>query len=114
MSTTQRFYDDLADDYHLIFRDWEKAVDRQGQVLDELIRARCPRARTLLDCACGIGTQSFGLAARGWRVTGSDLSPGAIGRAPCCMHTDTRGDHQRQHGQQKNRLKIWFTDRNLA
>ena len=81
MSTTRRFYDDLADDYHLNFRDWEKAVDRQGQVLDELIRARCPRAQTLLDCACGIGTQSFGLAARGWRVTGSDLSPGAIGRA---------------------------------
>ena len=81
MSTTQRFYDDLADDYHLIFRDWEKTVERQGRVLDTVIRSRRPMARTLLDCACGIGTQAFGLAARDWRVTGSDFSAGAIGRA---------------------------------
>jgi len=81
MSTTQRFYDDLADDYHLIFRDWEKAVEDQGRVLDTVIRRRRPAARTLLDCACGIGTQSFGLAAQGWQVTGCDLSPGAVGRA---------------------------------
>ena len=36
---------------------------------------------TILDCACGIGTQTLGLAKAGFRVTGTDLSPGAIERA---------------------------------
>ncbi|MFD8690071.1 class I SAM-dependent methyltransferase [Streptomyces sp. NPDC059651] len=35
----------------------------------------------MLDCACGIGTQALGLAALGYRVTGSDLSPAAVSRA---------------------------------
>jgi glycine/sarcosine N-methyltransferase len=35
----------------------------------------------IFDCACGIGTQVLGLAARGHMVTGSDLSPAAVARA---------------------------------
>ena len=35
----------------------------------------------ILDCACGIGTQTLGLAGRGFRVTGTDISPRAIARA---------------------------------
>jgi SAM-dependent methyltransferase len=35
----------------------------------------------ILDCACGIGTQALGLAARGHQVTGTDLSAAAIARA---------------------------------
>jgi SAM-dependent methyltransferase len=34
-----------------------------------------------LDCSCGIGTQSLGLAARGYEVTASDLSSAAVERA---------------------------------
>ncbi len=35
----------------------------------------------MLDVACGIGTQSIGLARKGFAVTGSDLSAGAVERA---------------------------------
>jgi len=35
----------------------------------------------LLDCACGIGTQSIGLAARGYDVTASDFSEGELAEA---------------------------------
>jgi len=36
---------------------------------------------SILDAACGIGTQALGLAAMGHRVTGSDLSVAAVERA---------------------------------
>lgn len=39
-----------------------------------------PPAR-ILDCACGIGTQTLGLAGAGYRVHGTDLSPEAVRRA---------------------------------
>ena len=83
----QAFYDRLAADYDLIFADWEAAIARQAAVFDRLIEAtlfgaaRGAAASDLLDCACGIGTQALGLAALGYRVTGSDLSPVAIARA---------------------------------
>src|SRR5262245_17430883 len=38
-------------------------------------------AKALLDVSCGIGTQALGLARRGFSVTASDLSVGAISRA---------------------------------
>lgn len=79
---TQQFYDKLAGDYHLIFADWKKSVERQGVILDKLIRKQGfnPTAR-LLDCSCGIGTQAIGLALRGYTVQGTDLSPKSIARA---------------------------------
>lgn len=73
-----RFYDELADDYHLIYADWDASIRRQGAALDALIGQ--DRA-DVLDCACGIGTQAIGLALRGHRVTGTDLTP--CGRARC-------------------------------
>ncbi|MGH3759278.1 class I SAM-dependent methyltransferase [Actinophytocola sp.] len=36
---------------------------------------------TLYDCTCGIGTQALPLAAKGFRVNGSDLSAAAVERA---------------------------------
>ncbi|GHF92015.1 SAM-dependent methyltransferase [Kitasatospora xanthocidica] len=101
-SPIARFYDDFAAGYHLLYADWEASVARQGAALDTLIRDRLgdrPRDRTddragdrlpdrpgdgateVLDCACGIGTQAIGLAGLGHRVTGTDLSPVAAGRA---------------------------------
>ena len=77
-----RFYNEFADDYHLAYGgDWEAAVNRQAAALDELIRDLLPNASTVLDCSCGIGTQSLGLAKLGYRVVGSDISPGEIERA---------------------------------
>jgi glycine/sarcosine N-methyltransferase len=77
-----RFYDALAADYHLIFADWRQTVGWQGDLFDRLIRAELgPPPLSVLDCSCGIGTQAIGLAARGYRVRGTDLSPGAVARA---------------------------------
>ncbi|MER7667238.1 class I SAM-dependent methyltransferase [Kitasatospora sp. NPDC096128] len=77
-----RFYDDFAEDYHLLYPDWDAALARQGAALDALIRDRLGAGPAeVLDCACGIGTQAIGLAALGHRVTGTDLSPVSAARA---------------------------------
>jgi SAM-dependent methyltransferase len=77
-----RFYDDLAEVYHLVYADWEDSVRRQAEVLDGLLaRALGPGPHRILDVSCGIGTQALGLAALGHAVSGSDLSPRAIERA---------------------------------
>ncbi|MER5866317.1 methyltransferase domain-containing protein [Kitasatospora sp. NPDC002040] len=76
------FYDQLADDYHLIYRDWKASMERQGASLDALIRtALGPEPASVLDCSCGIGTQAVPLARLGHQVTGADLSLGAVARA---------------------------------
>ncbi|MFG3529946.1 class I SAM-dependent methyltransferase [Streptomyces sp. NPDC047917] len=77
-TSVAHFYDELADDYHLIYSDWNASIRRQGDALDALIGQ--DRA-AVLDCACGIGTQAIGLAMRGHHVTGTDLSPRAAARA---------------------------------
>lgn len=81
-SPVARFYDQLAPDYHLVYADWEASMDRQGKVLDAMIRAGLGTARAaVLDCSCGIGTQAIALARRGHRVTGTDISLAALARA---------------------------------
>jgi SAM-dependent methyltransferase len=77
-TSVAHFYDELADDYHLIYADWDASMRRQGEALDGLIgRERA----SVLDCSCGIGTQAIGLALRGHRVIGTDLSTRAATRA---------------------------------
>ncbi|MGI5512394.1 class I SAM-dependent methyltransferase [Streptomyces sp. CA-106131] len=77
-TSVAHFYDELADDYHLIYADWDASMRRQGEVLDGLIGRE---DASVLDCSCGIGTQAIGLALRGHRVTGTDLSTRAATRA---------------------------------
>jgi len=79
--TVLDFYQHLAQDYHLIYADWLRGIERQSNVLERVIRAHLPEARTVLDCACGIGTQAIGLARRGYTVHATDLSPAAVERA---------------------------------
>lgn len=75
------FYDDLAPFHHLLYADWEASVQRQGSALDALLRgAGVPAGAPILDAACGIGTQTLGLAERGYAVAASDLSSGAVAR----------------------------------
>lgn len=76
-----RFYDNLADDYHLIYADWEAGIRRQGHALDALIGRQVRERSAVLDCSCGIGTQAIGLALHGHHVTGTDLSSRAATRA---------------------------------
>lgn len=79
MDTT--FYDELAPFYHLLYPDWAGSVEQQGAALDALLHALgvAPGA-PVLDAACGIGTQTLGLARRGYTVAASDLSSGAVAR----------------------------------
>src|SRR5438034_5160616 len=80
--SVRAFYDDLAPLYHLVYEDWETSVARQGGALASLIAEHWGvNAHAVLDAALGIGTQALGLLARGFRVTGSDLSIGAVTRA---------------------------------
>jgi glycine/sarcosine N-methyltransferase len=77
-----KFYEALADHYHLIFEDWDSAIERQAGVLGLLLASRTSgHPLKILDCACGIGTQAIGFAAMGHRVVASDLSPAAVKRA---------------------------------
>jgi SAM-dependent methyltransferase len=76
------FYDKLAPFYHLIYQDWEASIQRQAAGLDSIIKERWgDRVNEILDVACGVGTQSIGLASLGYAVTASDLSPGSVERA---------------------------------
>ncbi len=79
---TNQFYDALAPYYKYIYQDWEASVERQAKILDGIITefARIP-ARTVLDAACGIGTQSLGLARLGYVVSASDISAGEVEKA---------------------------------
>lgn len=82
MASVADFYDGLAADYHVVYGDeWDVAVDRQGAALDRLIRELSTDARDVLDCSSGIGTQAIGLALRGYRVHGTDISERAVQRA---------------------------------
>ncbi|PYO51532.1 MAG: class I SAM-dependent methyltransferase [Candidatus Rokuibacteriota bacterium] len=57
---------------------------RQGDALGGLIEAELAQSQPLdariLDAACGIGTQTLPLAARGFRLVARDLSPAAVAR----------------------------------
>ena len=75
----QDFYNSLAENYHLIFEDWEASMARQSAALAPILTGL--NARSILDCACGIGTQSLGLAQCGFQVTGTDSSGPAVDRA---------------------------------
>jgi SAM-dependent methyltransferase len=76
-------YDQLADYYDLIFENWEASITRQAAALARILERECgPRgAVRILDCACGIGTQTLGLLQLGFTVAGCDISHGAVARA---------------------------------
>lgn len=76
------FYDRLAPFYHIIYRDWDEAVEEQATQLSTVIHKYWgEQVQRILDVSCGIATQAIGLAAKGYNVTASDLSPKAIERA---------------------------------
>ena len=82
VESAEGFYDDLAQWYHLIFEDWNRSIANQGAILGPILEGYTGKASAyVLDCACGIGTQTIGIAQRGHIVVGSDLSPSAVARA---------------------------------
>jgi SAM-dependent methyltransferase len=98
---TSESYNELAGHYHLIFENWEASIDRQAAVLTSMLKRECSLDGTarILDSACGIGTQSLGLAKMGFRVTGCDISSKSIERA--------------RLEAAKRSLDIWFSVANL-
>jgi SAM-dependent methyltransferase len=80
-SAVASFYDDLAEDYHLIFDDWDKSIERQAAILGPLLEKYTGQAKPcVLDTACGIGTQTIGLSLRGHHLVASDLSQASVSR----------------------------------
>jgi len=78
----RRFYDELADFYHLIFEDWSQSIARQSEALSRILSERWGiTSGDIIDAAVGVGTQSLGLAARGFNVIGADISFRAVHRA---------------------------------
>lgn len=82
MTGTEAYYNALVPYYKLIYADWEASVERQAAALDSVIREFVgPQACHILDAACGIGTQSIGLAQLGYTVSASDISRAEVERA---------------------------------
>ncbi len=78
----ESFYDQLSPYYKYIFQDWNASVDRQSALLDGVIREYFGRqVHSILDAACGVGTQTFGLAQKGYKLSASDISAGEIEKA---------------------------------
>ncbi len=83
MVDTAQPYDEFAAHYDQIFENWEESIVRQATALGRILHNECSDRLPIrvLDCACGIGTQSLGLAMKGFDIEGCDISPGAIQRA---------------------------------
>ena len=82
MDITQSFYDNLASHYDKLFLDWQSTTPEQALILNKLFNDNgFDNTARILDCACGIGTQSIGLAALGYYVTASDISSKEIAEA---------------------------------
>ena len=82
MDIVQTFYDNLASQYDQLFQDWQTTTREQAVILDRIFReSSFDNTARILDCACGIGTQSIGLAALGYDVTGSDISEVELAQA---------------------------------
>jgi SAM-dependent methyltransferase len=76
------FYERLSPFYHLIYPDWGASMRRQASQLDSVIRELWgDRIKSVLDAACGVGTQAIGLAQLGYYVAASDISPVPVERA---------------------------------
>ena len=81
-NVAQTFYDRIAAQYDQFYQDWDETVRTEAQFLQGLFaKLGFDASARILDCACGIGTQSIGLAALGYAVTGSDLSAGELAEA---------------------------------
>ena len=82
MDITQTFYDSMASYYDKLFMDWNTTTREQAVILDRIFRSSgFDLSASVLDCACGIGTQSIGLAALGYRMCASDISRAELAEA---------------------------------
>lgn len=82
MDIIQSFYDNMASQYDKLFLDWHATTKEQAVVLERIFNKNgFNTSSSILDCACGIGTQAIGLASLGYQVTASDISDGELTEA---------------------------------
>jgi SAM-dependent methyltransferase len=82
MNIIQKFYDGMAPHYDKLFYDWKATMHEQAVILQGIFQKfDFDRSASVLDCACGIGTQAIGLASLGYNVTASDISNGELAEA---------------------------------
>lgn len=82
MNIVQTFYDDMANQYDKLFEDWTATTHEQALILNRIFSDfGFDNNAHILDCACGIGTQSIGLAALGYKITASDISEAELKQA---------------------------------
>lgn len=82
MDITQDFYNNLASQYDKLFQDWQSTTREQAVILNRIFNENgFDTTAHVLDCACGIGTQSIGLVSLGYLVSASDISAGEISEA---------------------------------
>lgn len=83
MDIVQNFYDNMATSYHKLFQDWQASTSEQAVILDNIFKnLKFDKSAKILDCACGIGTQSIGLAKLGYKnITASDISKAELEEA---------------------------------
>lgn len=65
-------FGDMADSFDSLFEDVERLTELEGEALDRILSKY--GVQSVLDCACGTGIQSIGLAESGYRVSASDIS----------------------------------------
>ncbi len=79
MNDTSDFYDAVAEHYHLFYRDWQAAVDREGAILRRVLTQR--GVHSVLDASCGPGTQAIALARLGFEITAADINQTMLTKA---------------------------------
>jgi len=76
------YYNQLSPYYKYIYTDWDASLQRQAGMLDNVIHEYFGgKVQRILDAACGIGTQSIGLAQLGYTITASDISASELEQA---------------------------------
>jgi glycine/sarcosine N-methyltransferase len=60
-----KFYNDIAEYYHLIFEDWDRSIEKQANGLSIIIQNNFTNIDRIHDASCGIGTQVIGLSKKG-------------------------------------------------
>lgn len=76
------YYDFFSDIYHIMLPDWEKSINTQGTIFQQIFENFANISiEKVLDCTCGIGIQAISLALLGYNVTGSDISERELARA---------------------------------
>lgn len=96
------YYDALAENYHLFFRDWESTLAREGMRLRRWFGDRS--VNVVLDASCGSGTQAIALAQIGYQVLASDPSAGMLARAQ--EYAEKMGVMDRIHFLQADFLQV--------